>query len=141
MTLPEKSISALVVAVVLALAPAVSARILPLSRSYASGAVTQYTYRPGVAPAEGGSLGFTARPAHPRWYRVTVAYQTTWGYVLVGCRGHGSAKVTIWLRGARAGAVTGDCVDHERWLAFFLGVEPSAHVMDSIRMTAEADPL
>ena len=118
----------------LAATPA-QAHVFPLFRANSTGNLGVFGYPSGV-PKGGLAVGFTHDIADPMWFQTTIAWDSNTQSVLVGCRGHGSARVTVWL--TRSGAVTSRCRDLSPWRAYLLNVGPRSRVEASVLITPEA---
>lgn len=121
----------------LALPAVAQAHIFPLSRSGPTFGTISYGYKPGVAPLEGGSLGFINPngPILPAWYRITVAWNSQTDQVLVGCRGHAIAyaRVRSVHRVINANIrYTITCRNHQAWQVALNHVTTKDHVYDDV---------
>lgn len=116
-----KRLGACLVAAFLIGAPPADARILTLARAHPWG--NSFSIRLGVTPL--GGIASNLRDPYP-WSQVTIAYRTTNGDVLVGCRGEGIQTVRVWTHGHGWKLTT--CIGLEPWRVVLRHITPDVNV-------------
>ena len=123
-----KKLLALTLALASLAAPAAaSAKIIPLDRAYPSGKTEQ-------ASLCCGGMTSNIAPNH-KWFRVTVAYDTQLGEILVGCRGQGTARVRVWTFKHGHGWDQMTCRDTQPWHVALKNVTPELGIQVYVRFT------